>query len=39
LATVLPLIIGGIGATGGWGALAGIGAKLLGGLIGAVTKK
>lgn len=39
LATLIPLVIGGIGATGGWGALAGIAAKLFGGLLSGLGKK
>jgi peptidoglycan hydrolase-like protein with peptidoglycan-binding domain len=38
VATMIPLIVGAVGATGGWGALAGIAAKLLGGIVGAFKK-
>jgi hypothetical protein len=34
LATLVPMITGLVGATGGWGALAGLGLKLVGGLFG-----
>ena len=39
MATLIPIITGVIGATGGFGALGGIASKLLGGLIGAFGKK
>ncbi|MGB8397518.1 peptidoglycan-binding domain-containing protein [Bradyrhizobium sp.] len=39
LSTLIPLITGAVGATGGWGALAGIGANLLGGIVSAFGKK
>jgi hypothetical protein len=34
LATLVPMITGLVGATGGWGALAGLGLRLVGGLFG-----
>ncbi|KRR10747.1 peptidoglycan-binding protein [Bradyrhizobium valentinum] len=39
LATLIPIITGVIGATGGFGALGGIASKVLGGLLGAFGKK
>lgn len=39
LATLIPLITGVIGATSGWGALGGIGSKLLGSLFNSFAKK
>ena len=39
LSTLIPLVVGAVGATGGWGALAGIGARLFGGIISAFGKK
>ena len=39
LATLIPIITGVIGATGGFGALGGVASKLLGGLFSAFGKK
>jgi hypothetical protein len=38
LATVIPLVVAGIGATGGWGSLLGIASSLIG-AIGNAAKK
>jgi hypothetical protein len=39
LSTLVPIIVGAIGATGGWGALAGIAARLFSGIVSAFAKK
>jgi hypothetical protein len=38
LTTLIPLIIGGVGLTGGWGSLLNIGSSLLSGISNAANK-
>jgi len=39
LATVIPLIVAGVGATGGWGSLIAIGSSLIGAIANAANKQ